>query len=74
MDSWSRGTAGLSDAGLPIELRGITFYETYLEFQIVGFTIFWNMRNAYNAQEQYVPGLEYPRSAQTYGVRWEFSD
>lgn len=74
MDAWSRGTAGLTADGTPIELRGITFYETLLEFQIVGFTAFWNIRNAYRAREQYIPGLSYPRSAQTYGVRWNFQN
>lgn len=74
MDFWSHGTAGLDATGEPIELRGLTFYETYVEFQIVGFTAFWDLRNAYNCRCSYVPGLEYPRTAQTYGVRWQFID
>lgn len=74
MDAWSSGTAGIDRQGEQIELPGITFYETYLEVQIVGFTIFWNIRNAYNSRDEYVPGLDYPRSAQTYGVRWVFAN
>ena len=72
MESWSRGTAGLAADGSPIGLNGITFYEAFLSFQIVGFTAFWDLRNAYNSREQYVPGLPYPKNAQTFGVRWEF--
>ncbi len=72
MESWSRGRAGSDAAGLPIELRGVTFYEAFLQVQLVGFTLFWDLRNAYNAREQYVPGLAYPRNAQTFGVRWTF--
>ena len=72
MESWSEGTAGLTSAAVPISLNGITFYEAFVSFQIVGFTAFWNLHNAYNAREQYVPGMPYPRNAQTFGVRWEF--
>ncbi|MBI4420651.1 MAG: TonB-dependent receptor plug domain-containing protein [Gemmatimonadetes bacterium] len=72
MESWSRGTAGLA-AGSPIPLPGVTFWEGFISFQIVGFTAFYDLRNALNARERYVPGLpQYPRNAQTFGVRWEF--
>ncbi|MBI4499684.1 MAG: TonB-dependent receptor plug domain-containing protein [Gemmatimonadetes bacterium] len=72
MESWSRGTAGLTAAGSVIALPGISFYEAYVSFQIVGFIAFWDLRNAYNSREPYVPGMPYPRNAQTFGVRWEF--
>ncbi len=74
MESWSRGTAGLDPAGQPIELPGTTYYETQVAFQIVGFTAFWDLRDAYNARRQYVPGLDYPNNAQVFGVRWEFKN
>lgn len=74
LNSWSRGTAGLDAVGEPIELRGISFWETHLQFRIVGFNAFWNLRNAYNAQEDYFPGLRYPTNAQTFGVKWEFAN
>lgn len=74
LNSWSRGTAGLDDTGTPIELSGISFWETHLQFRIVGFNAFWNLRNAYNAREDYVPGLAYPTNAQTFGVKWEFTN
>jgi hypothetical protein len=72
MESWSRGTAGVSRSGSPQTLNGITFYEAFVSFQIVGFTAFWDLRNAYNSRVGYVPGMPYPRNAQTFGVRWEF--
>jgi hypothetical protein len=72
MESWSRGRAGLDLFGQPIELPGTTYYETRVAFQIVGFTAFWDLRDAYNARRQYVPGLDYPNNAQVFGVRWEF--
>ena len=73
-DSWSRGTGGADGAGAPLELEGVTFYETYLEFQLVGFTAFWSLRNAYNAREQYIPGLRFPTNAQIFGARWSFTN
>ena len=72
MESWSRGTAGLSNSGSPLELPGISFYEGYLSFQIVGFIAFYDLRNAYNSRVGYVPGMPYPPNGQTLGVRWEF--
>jgi hypothetical protein len=74
LNSWSRGTAGLDANDTPIELKGISFWETHLQFRIVGFHAFWNLRNAYNAREDYVPGLPYPTNAQTFGVKWEFTN
>ncbi len=72
MESWSTGTAGLDDAGQPITLVGATFYESFLQFQIAGFTAFWSLRNAYNNPVPFVPGLTFPRSVQTFGVKWKF--
>jgi hypothetical protein len=71
LESWSGGTAGLANGTL-VQLGGVTFWETFVSFQLVGFTAFWDLRNANNSREQYVPGLPYPRNAQTFGVRWEF--
>ena len=74
VESWSDGTAGLGPGGAPIELPGVTLWETFLAFQIVGFTAFWDLRDAVTTQKekQYVPGLNYPHNAQVFGVRWEF--
>jgi len=72
-ESWSTGLAGFSSFGGPIILPGLTFTEVYIAFQIVGFTAFWDLRNAWNTTAGYVPGYQvYPRNAQTFGVKWEF--
>ena len=57
---------------VPIELVGATFYEAFLQVQLSGFQLFWDFRNAYNSPTPYVPGLTYPPSVQTFGVKWEF--
>ncbi|MBI2401181.1 MAG: TonB-dependent receptor plug domain-containing protein [Gemmatimonadetes bacterium] len=74
MESWSGGTAGLDAGGAPRLLEGVTLWETFLAFRIVGFTMFWDLRDAVTTQteKQYVPGLNYPHNAQVFGVRWEF--
>jgi hypothetical protein len=72
MESWSGGTAGIDASGVPIELPGATFYEAFLQVQLSGFQLFWDFRNAYNSPTPYVPGLAYPKSVQTFGVKWEF--
>jgi hypothetical protein len=75
LETWSAGTAGLDGAGFPIALPPATFSELLIEFQIVGFTGFWNMRNAGNQAARYVPGLPYPQlAAQRFGVTWEFAN
>lgn len=75
VESWSAGIAGRTAAGAPIALKGLTFTETLLAFQIVGFTAFWDLRNAWNTRDSYVPGYQlYPRNAQTFGVKWEFKN
>jgi hypothetical protein len=71
MESWSAGAAGLAN-GSVVPLNAVTFWETFISFEIVGFTAFWDLRNASNSREVYLPGLPYPRNAQTFGVRWEF--
>lgn len=72
MESWSTGTAGLDAQGVPITLPGATFYHVFVQFQVVSFRLFWDFRNARLTEAQYVPGLTYPRQAQTFGVTWEF--
>lgn len=72
MESWSTGTAGLTAANEPIVLPGATFYTVFVQFQIVGFTMFWDFRNARLTQAEFVPGLASPRQAQTFGITFEF--
>lgn len=76
VESWSDGTAGLDLGGAPQLLKGVTLWEAFLAFRIVGFTMFWDLRDAITTQErkQFVPGLTYPNNAQVFGVRWEFKN
>lgn len=71
---WSTGTAGLDGAGVPVELPGATFQEWFVQVQLVGFKAFWNLRNARQSRAQYIPGLTYPTNAQTFGVKWAFTN
>jgi len=73
-ESWSRGVAGRDTSGAPLTLPGKTFGELNVEIRIAGVTIFWIERNATLATGSYVPGLDYPRHYQFYGVRWLFTN
>ena len=48
--------------------------EVNVEVQIAGVTIFWIQRNMNGMRGGYVPGLDYPRRYQFYGVRWLFTN
>jgi len=75
-ESWSRGLGGVArdTAGLTSQVfrSGATFLDLHLEIQIVGVTIFWQMRNANAMRNGYVSGLDYPTIVQFYGARWTF--
>jgi len=73
-ESWTRGVAGLDSSGAPLALPGRTFGELNVQIRIAGVTIFWIERNATLATGSYVPGLDYPRHYQFYGVRWLFTN
>ncbi len=73
MEYWSPGTAGLA-GGNPVELEGAKYYEGFIQFEIGSFQGFWNLRNMLNSENPYIPGLTYPISVQTFGVKWEFSN
>ena len=74
IESWGAGRAGLGVGNAPIAHPAATLTELLIEFQIAGFTGFWNMRNAGNAEADYVPGLDYPLAVQTFGVKWVFAN
>jgi hypothetical protein len=75
VESWSSGTAGRDvTSAAPLLLPGATFLDTNVEMQIVGVTIFWIIRNNNLMRGSYVPGLDYPRRPQLYGVRWVFTN
>ena len=74
LDSWSRGTAGFDSTGNALTLPGATFAELNVEIRIAGVTIFYVQRNANLFRGSYVPGLDYPRRYQFFGVRWLFTN
>jgi len=74
MESWSTGTAGFDSSGMLRTLPGASFGEINLEIRIAGVTIYWVQRNASLFRGSYVPGLDYPRRFQYYGVRWLFTN
>jgi len=73
LESWSRGTAGFGSGTLRT-LPGKSFGEVNVELRIAGVTIFWIQRNLTLTRGSYVPGLDYPRRFQFYGVRWLFTN
>ncbi len=74
-ESWSAGLGGMTTGGAPqLILPGATFLETNLEIQVAGVMIFYIQRNANAMRGSYVPGLDYPRRFQYYGVRWLFTN
>lgn len=73
LESWTHGTAGRASTG-PLLLPGASFGELNVELRIAGVTIFWIQRNANGFRGSYVPGLDYPRHFQFYGVRWVFTN
>jgi hypothetical protein len=74
LESWSNGVAGLDEFGSALLLPAATFSELLIQFRLGGFTGFWNMRNSGNQMSQYLPGMPYPPSGQTFGVKWIFAD
>jgi hypothetical protein len=74
VESWSGGAgAGESDAGAEL-LPGATFINVNAQIRIAGVTIFWANRNSRAFRGGYVPGIEYPRNYQFYGVIWRFTN
>jgi hypothetical protein len=74
MESWSRGRGGRDPSGAALGLPGASFGEANVELRVAGVTIFWIQRNATLFRGSYVPGLDYPRRYQVYGVRWVFTN
>ncbi len=78
VESWTGGLGGVHRDSLgnesQIRLPGATFSEFNLQLQIVGVTAFWQQRNSKFFHGGYVHGLDYPRRAQFFGVRWIFSN
>jgi hypothetical protein len=72
VESWGEGTAGEDASGLPITLPGTSVAEAFLQFEIARFHAFYSLQNALRSRDGFVPGFEYPRTRQTFGVKWVF--
>ena len=79
VESWSGGggagvfrdTTGVVTTLL---LSGATFMDVNVQLRIAGVTIFWVARNARAFRAGYLPGADYPRNYQFYGVLWRFTN
>jgi hypothetical protein len=74
VEAWGAGSAGLDASGAPLLLPGTSVAEAFLQVELVSFHAFYSLRNALRSREGYVPGFEYPRNRQTFGVKWLFRD
>jgi hypothetical protein len=74
LESWTAGTAGLDASGAPIPLPAATLSEAYLQIELVHFSAFYSLKNAFGSLEGYVPDFAYPRVIQTFGVKWSFQN
>jgi hypothetical protein len=74
VETWSGGApAGLSGTTV-LSLPAATFINVNIQMRIAGVTIFWANRNSRAYHGGYVPGVEYPRNYQFYGVVWRFTN
>jgi hypothetical protein len=72
MESWGQGTIGRDVLGVPVNLRGATFFTSLVEFQIQSFSLYWQRGNLSATKLTYVPGFRLPAFGSNFGVRWEF--
>ncbi|MDH4351899.1 MAG: hypothetical protein OEW56_12200, partial [Gemmatimonadota bacterium] len=74
VEAWSEGVAGADGSGNPIPLPGTSVAEAFLQVELASFHAFYSLKNALRSQEGFVPGFEFPRNRQTFGVKWIFRD
>jgi hypothetical protein len=71
-ENWGTGTSGRDSLGVPVRLRGATFVRSLLQFQLGGFSVYWDRVNLTSSRLGYVPGFQVPPYGSNFGVRWEF--
>ena len=74
IERWGRAVLGQDSTGAPTALEPATFLRGYLGIQIGSFMAYIDWYNFRGSPKFYVPGLPIPSYAQTFGVRWEFSN
>ncbi len=72
LESWGTGVIGRNTLGGPVTLRGATFLRSLIQFQLGGFSVYWDRQNLTSSRLGYVPGFEIPAYGSNFGVRWEF--
>jgi len=72
VESWGAGTAGVDAEGAPVSLPGASVADAYLQVELAHFHAFYSLKNFLRATDTWVPGFEYPRNRQTFGVKWLF--
>jgi hypothetical protein len=74
METWGTGTLGRDSLDAPVTLRGATFLRGHIAIRLGSFMAYYDRYNLQDTRLFYVPGLEIPGFASTFGVRWEFSN
>jgi hypothetical protein len=72
VENWGTGVAGRDTLGVPLTLRGATFFRSLIQFQLGSFSVYWDRVNLTSSHLGYVPGFEIPAFGSNFGVRWEF--
>jgi hypothetical protein len=72
LESWGTGVMGQDTFGSPLTLRGATFLRSLIQFQLGGFSVYWDRVNLTSSRLGYVTGFEIPAYGSNFGVRWEF--
>jgi len=72
MEAWGPGRIGRDATGTPINLRGATYFKSYVGIQLQRFMLYWDRGNLTATKLPYVPGFTLPSFGSNFGVRWEF--
>lgn len=72
VESWGQGSAGVDADGVPVSLAGASVANAFLQVELANFNAFYSLVNFLRATDTWVPGFEYPRNRQTFGVKWRF--
>jgi hypothetical protein len=72
MEAWGDGIIGRDAGGAPINLRGATYFKSFVAIQLQRFMLYWDRGNLSGTKLPYVPGFPLPSFGSNFGVRWEF--
>jgi hypothetical protein len=72
MEAWGSGIIWRDAFGVPVPLRGATFFRSLIQIQLDRFAIYWDRGNLTGTPRTYVPGFRIPSYGSNFGVMWEF--